>query len=84
MKMPSWLDQTHATLKQNRWLRRFTVLTRILLALGFTPSGLTKILGNRFTISFHLCLQRIRRMSNVASGIKIVKELNATFFQSIM
>lgn len=50
MKMPSWLDRTHATLKQNKWLRRFTVFTRILLALGFTPSGLTKILGNRFTI----------------------------------
>lgn len=25
-------------------------MTRVLLALGFTPSGLTKLLGNRFTI----------------------------------
>jgi uncharacterized membrane protein YphA (DoxX/SURF4 family) len=31
-------------------LRWFTVTTRLLLALGFTPSGLTKLLGNRFTI----------------------------------
>jgi archaellum biogenesis protein FlaJ (TadC family) len=28
----------------------FTVFARALLALGFTPSGLTKALGNRFTI----------------------------------
>lgn len=26
------------------------MMTRVLLALGFTPSGLTKLLGNRFTI----------------------------------
>jgi uncharacterized membrane protein YphA (DoxX/SURF4 family) len=31
-------------------LRVFTVCTRILLALGFLPSGLTKALGNRFTL----------------------------------
>jgi uncharacterized membrane protein YphA (DoxX/SURF4 family) len=31
-------------------LRVFTVCTRILLALGFLPSGLTKVLGNRFTV----------------------------------
>ena len=30
-------------------MRVFTVFTRILLALGFIPSGLTKLLGNRFT-----------------------------------
>ena len=44
------LEQSLSSLKQNRWLRRFTVMTRVLLALGFTPSGLTKLLGNRFTI----------------------------------
>ncbi|MEW6126006.1 MAG: hypothetical protein AB1757_03000 [Acidobacteriota bacterium] len=37
-------------LKPNRWARLFTTATRILLALGFTPSGLTKVLGNRFTV----------------------------------
>jgi uncharacterized membrane protein YphA (DoxX/SURF4 family) len=44
------LEQSLSSLKQTRWLRRFTVMTRVLLALGFTPSGLTKLLGNRFTI----------------------------------
>ena len=44
------LEQSLSSLKQNRWLRRFTTMTRVLLALGFTPSGLTKLLGNRFTI----------------------------------
>lgn len=43
-------EQSLSSLKQNTWLRRFTVMTRVLLALGFTPSGLTKLLGNRFTI----------------------------------
>jgi len=43
-------ERLHARVKQNRWLRRFTVLTRILLALGFIPSGLTKVFGNRFTL----------------------------------
>ncbi|HJR06022.1 MAG TPA: hypothetical protein VJ842_01900 [Pyrinomonadaceae bacterium] len=31
-------------------MRVFTVCTRILLALGFLPSGLTKVVGNRFTV----------------------------------
>ena len=44
------LEALHLKIKTNKWLRRFTVLTRILLALGFTPSGLTKLLGNRFTL----------------------------------
>lgn len=38
------------TMRRNRWLRRFTFALRILLAIGFLPSGLTKVLGNRFTI----------------------------------
>jgi len=44
------LDQLHARLKKNRLLKIFTVFTRILLALAFLPSGLTKVLGNRFTV----------------------------------
>ena len=46
----SSLDRAHAGVRGNAWLRRFTVVTRVLLALGFLPSGLTKLLGNRFTI----------------------------------
>ena len=43
------LDRAHAAARRSRWLRVFTVLTRVLLAVGFIPSGLTKVLGNRFT-----------------------------------
>ncbi|HSB10909.1 MAG TPA: hypothetical protein VLM38_15590 [Blastocatellia bacterium] len=44
------LDHPLSELKNRRWLRAFTVMTRILLAIGFTPSGLTRLLGNRFTL----------------------------------
>lgn len=50
METQTQLDTLHLKIKTNKWLRRFTVLIRILLALGFTPSGLTKLLGNRFTL----------------------------------
>lgn len=44
------MDRAHERVKQQRYLKVFTILTRVLLALGFLPSGLTKVLGNRFTI----------------------------------
>jgi len=43
------LEKRLSELKREKWLRAFTLLTRVLLAIGFTPSGLTKLLGNRFT-----------------------------------
>lgn len=49
MSISSALDSIHAKAKQKKWLRYFTVFTRILLALGFLPSGMVKILGERFT-----------------------------------
>lgn len=49
MSISSALDSIHAKTKQKKWLRYFTVFTRILLALGFLPSGMVKILGERFT-----------------------------------
>lgn len=42
-------DQIHGDAKQNRWLRYFAVFNRIMLALGFIPSGYVKIIGERFT-----------------------------------
>ena len=36
--------------KQNRWLGFFTIGTRFLLAIGFIPSGLEKVIGGRFTL----------------------------------
>jgi uncharacterized membrane protein YphA (DoxX/SURF4 family) len=49
MRRESSLDRAHASVRQRRYLKIFTVFTRILLALGFLPSGLTKVVGNRFT-----------------------------------
>jgi uncharacterized membrane protein YphA (DoxX/SURF4 family) len=43
-------DRAHARVRGARLLRIFTVATRILLALGFIPSGITKVLGSRFTL----------------------------------
>ena len=43
------LDRLHAAVRANPLLQRFTVCTRILLAIGFAPAALTKIQGQRFT-----------------------------------
>lgn len=43
------LEQFYYEAKGNRWFRYFTVFCRITLALGFIPSGIVKILGERFT-----------------------------------
>src|SRR5918997_4037764 len=43
-------ERAHARVHGHRALRVFTVCTRVALALGFLPSGLTKVLGNRFTV----------------------------------
>ncbi len=48
--MAAHLDQLHRRARDNYWLGWFTVMTRVLLAIGFMPSGLTKLLGNRFTL----------------------------------
>ena len=48
--MPSKLDLLHARVRENRWLKIFTIVTRVLLALAFLPSGITKVMGNRFTV----------------------------------
>ena len=50
MSLSATLSKLSTRARQNRWLRWFTVATRILLAIGFLPSGLTKVLGNRFTL----------------------------------
>ena len=43
------LDRLHARIVRSRALQRFTAFTRVLLAAGFIPPGLTKVLGHRFT-----------------------------------
>ena len=42
-------ERLHAELKRNKWLRYFSVFCRIALALGFLPSGIVKVMGERFT-----------------------------------
>lgn len=45
MKFEIW----HRQARQNQWLYYFAAFLRIALAIGFLPSGLVKILGERFT-----------------------------------
>jgi hypothetical protein len=43
------IEQLLHAAKGNRWLRYFTIFCRVTLALGFIPSGIVKIMGERFT-----------------------------------
>jgi len=47
--MPAALDALHVRLRRSPLLTRFTAFTRVLLAVGFIPPGLKKVLGERFT-----------------------------------
>jgi uncharacterized membrane protein YphA (DoxX/SURF4 family) len=49
MNLLAKLDQLYDEWRHNRWLRYFAVFCRVALALGFIPSGLVKIMGERFT-----------------------------------
>lgn len=49
MKLLAKLDDLYGEGKRNRWLRYFTVFCRVVLALGFIPSGIVKVMGERFT-----------------------------------
>src|ERR1041385_2103566 len=42
-------DQFYQYAKGNRWYRYFTIFCRVALALGFIPSGIVKVSGERFT-----------------------------------
>lgn len=48
MGISSKLDQVYYDAKGNKWLHYFAVFCRIVLALGFIPSGIVKIMGERF------------------------------------
>ena len=49
MNLLAKLDHLHDECKRNQWLRYFAVFCRVALALGFIPSGIVKIIGERFT-----------------------------------
>lgn len=43
-------ESLHLAVRRSVWLARLTVVTRILLAVGFIPTGLVKVIGHRFTV----------------------------------
>lgn len=49
MKLLARLDHLSEECKRNQWLRYFAVFCRVALALGFIPSGIVKVMGERFT-----------------------------------
>ena len=50
MTIETILDEIHLKVIRNIWLQRFTLFNRMMLAAAFVPSGLKKIMGERFTI----------------------------------
>lgn len=50
MTLEKTLDRIHAAVTANRWLQIFTAFVRVLLAVGFIPPSVKKILGQPFTI----------------------------------
>ncbi|MEZ4951640.1 MAG: DoxX family protein [Saprospiraceae bacterium] len=49
MNISKKLDQLHYEVRSNKLMGYFSIFTRIVLALGFLPSGFVKIMGERFT-----------------------------------
>ena len=49
MNIGAKLDALHLKARKNKWLGYFSIFCRIALAAGFIPSGMQKILGERFT-----------------------------------
>ena len=49
MKIAERLDRWHYQARRNKWLGYFAVFCRISLAAGFIPSGMNKVIGDRFT-----------------------------------
>jgi len=49
MKLLANLDHLYDEYRRNQWLRYFAVFCRVALALGFIPSGIVKVMGERFT-----------------------------------
>lgn len=50
MNLETFLDSLHFRAIQNIWLQRFTSFTRILLAIGFIPPSIVKIVHKPFTV----------------------------------
>ena len=53
MNLSATLDRLHSRAKENSWLWLFSIFNRFALAAGFFPSGMVKILGERFASGLH-------------------------------
>jgi hypothetical protein len=50
MTLEKTLDRVHASVTANKWLQIFTAFVRVLLAIGFIPPSIKKIMGEPFTV----------------------------------
>ena len=50
MTLEKTFDRVHASAASNKWLQIFTAFVRVLLAVGFIPPSIKKILGQPFTV----------------------------------
>lgn len=48
MNISRRLNQVYYEAKGNKWFHYFAVFCRVMLALGFIPSGIVKVMGERF------------------------------------
>ncbi|MEM7200545.1 MAG: hypothetical protein AAF628_09790 [Planctomycetota bacterium] len=48
--LPAPLARLHRWAHAQGWLHRFTLVNRLLLAMAFIPTGMVKLLGQRFTL----------------------------------
>lgn len=49
MSLTRRLDNFHNRIRGNKWAWMFAIFCRVALAAGFIPSGMVKIMGERFT-----------------------------------
>jgi uncharacterized membrane protein YphA (DoxX/SURF4 family) len=53
MSISSAFDRLHSHVKQNRWMWLFSIFCRLSLAAGFIPSGIVKLMDERFASGLH-------------------------------
>jgi hypothetical protein len=53
MSISSTLDRLHAQAKGNSWLWLFSIFNRLVLALGFIPAAIVKLIDERFASGLH-------------------------------
>lgn len=49
MSLLTHIERQYDKYRRNKWLRRFAIFCRVVLALGFIPAAFVKITGERFT-----------------------------------